>query len=162
MRVLLQKFPLSIFFRQAFQKLFDFSRAFRGNNQSRIRCLHNDNVMQINAGNQFFRIPGKNNAVPAVQQFGIALYHIVGFIGRIMIAHRGPIADVIPVERCGYDKNFRKFFLKLIGETARKIVSITHRRRYIITQIHDLLIEMDFPAAFKEFEAKRLTLWMGK
>ena len=62
----------------------------------------------------------------------------------------------------GYDKNFRKFFLNLIGKTARKIVSITHRRRYIITQIRDLLIEMDFPAAFKEFEAKRLTLWMGK
>ncbi len=61
----------------------------------------------------------------------------------------------------GYDKKYRKYFLHLIGTTARKIVSITHRRRYIIQQIHDLLIEMDFPAAYKDLEAKRLTLWMG-
>ena len=62
----------------------------------------------------------------------------------------------------GYDKKYRKYFLHLIGTTARKIVSITHRRRYIIQQIHDLLIEMKFPEDFKEFESKLLTFWMGK
>lgn len=61
----------------------------------------------------------------------------------------------------GYENKFRRYFLKIIGETARKIVSITHRRRYIIQQIHDLLIEMDFPNSFKDMEAKYLTLWMG-
>lgn len=62
----------------------------------------------------------------------------------------------------GYDKKYRRYFLHLIGTTARKIVSITHRRRYIIQQIHDLLIEMKFPEDFKEFESKLLTFWMGK
>jgi len=60
----------------------------------------------------------------------------------------------------GYEKKFRKYFLKLIGETTRKIVSITHRRRYIIQQIHDLLIEMDFPNSYKDMEVKLLTFWM--
>lgn len=62
----------------------------------------------------------------------------------------------------GYEKKFRKYFLHLIGETTEKILSIRHRRRYIIQQIHDLLIEMDFPKAYKDMEARTLTLWMGK
>ena len=61
----------------------------------------------------------------------------------------------------GYEKKFRNYFMWLIGETTEKIISITHRRRYIIQQIHDILIEMDFPNAYKDMELKTFTFWMG-
>ena len=58
------------------------------------------------------------------------------------------------------ERYYRKYFLKLIGTTTKKILGITHKRRYILEQIRDLLVEMNFPNDFKDMEKKVLTLWM--
>ena len=58
------------------------------------------------------------------------------------------------------ERYYRKYFLKLIGTTTKKILGITHKRRYILERIRDLLVEMNFPNDFKDMEKKVLTLWM--
>lgn len=60
----------------------------------------------------------------------------------------------------GRERYYRKYFLKLIGTTTKKILGITHKRRYILERIRDLLVEMNFPNDFKDMEKKVLTLWM--
>lgn len=80
------------------------------------------------------------------------------------------IADEIEIyKRCyrfakerGIVKKYRKYFLKLIGTVTKKILIIKHRRRYILEKVRDLLIEMDFPNAYKDMEKRVLTLWMDK
>ena len=60
----------------------------------------------------------------------------------------------------GRERYYRNYFLKLIGTTTKKILGITHKRRYILERIRDLLVEMNFPNDFKDMEKKVLTLWM--
>ena len=60
----------------------------------------------------------------------------------------------------GRERYYRKYFLKLIGTTTKKILGITHKRRYILERIRDLLVEMNFPNDFKDMEKKVLTMWM--
>lgn len=63
----------------------------------------------------------------------------------------------------GCEKKFRRYFLKLIGVTTKKILGIKYKRRYILSRIRDILKEMNFPDDFKDIDnsgRKILTLWM--
>lgn len=62
----------------------------------------------------------------------------------------------------GLSKKYRNYFLRLIGTTTKKILGLSHKRRYILSRIRDLLNEMNFPEDFKDMDKKSnvLTLWM--
>lgn len=62
----------------------------------------------------------------------------------------------------GYSRQYRKYFLQVISEVTKKILTIPHKRKFILERIRDLLNRMNFPQDFKDLEKKTLTLWMPK